>query len=409
MQLGYDGALNFFASPPPNNMLSRLSAALLSAAFFCAALPATARDWIPPTATLGHGAQVHQFVLIDPSTGKPMPNARYRLFLPGHTIAGKPPKKDEDDSVIFGTTDGAGRTVKVRLHKRYPAKRWILNPIIGQGEFGESFHLVSKFDDVSLSHFPYLLDVTDEYLICGRANDEGYSYYAQSREPRTVQLDTDMQFTPEDYAWCAGPGRAIANADETQSPSALYAQYLGAMIANSAKLSEGFQDRIARKLMSLAITERNPEHIDLALDVRPVPDDKLNSYGYELADAGLRVERGLSMIETYLAQHPDDPFALDSRGWALYRLGRNEEALSAFDRSIAVFNQPNGDYGISDDLVREARAEGLAHKGEVLWKLGRTDEAQEVFKQGLDIWPKSDVLKATLARLAVVLPAPTAQ
>ncbi|MCP6302695.1 hypothetical protein NL450_27165, partial [Klebsiella pneumoniae] len=87
--------------------------------------------------------------------------------------------------------------------------------------------------------YPYLLDVTDEYLICGRANAGGYSYYAQSRESRAVQLDIDMQFTPEDYAWCAGPGRAIANADAAQSPSALYTQYLGALTANGTTLSEG--------------------------------------------------------------------------------------------------------------------------------------------------------------------------
>ncbi|NMV40936.1 tetratricopeptide repeat protein [Ralstonia insidiosa] len=390
-------------------MLSRLSAALLGAAFFCSAVPAAARDWIAPTATLGRGAQVHQFVLTDPSTGKPMPNARYRLFLPGHTIAGKPPKKDENDSVIFGTTDGAGRTAKVRLPKRYPAARWILNPVIGQGEFGESFHLVGTSSGDPMGGYPYLLDVTDEYLICGRANAGGYSYYAQSRESRAVQLDIDMQFTPEDYAWCAGPGRAIANADAAQSPSALYTQYLGALTANGTTLSEGFQNRLARKLISLAIAERNPEHIDYALDLRPVPDDKLNGYGYDLADAGLRVERGLSMIEAYLAQHPDDPFALDSKGWALYRLGHNEEALTWLDRSIAIFNQPDGSYGVSDDAVRDARAEGLAHKGEVLWGLGRTDEAQEAFKQGLAIWPKSDALQATLARLAVTLPTPTAQ
>ncbi|MGM3275497.1 tetratricopeptide repeat protein [Ralstonia sp. 24A2] len=348
-------------------------------------------------------------MLIDPSTSKPMPNARYRLFLPNHTIAGKPPKKDENDSVIFGTTDGAGRTVKIRLPKRYPAKRWILNPIIGQGEFGESFHLISTLDGAPLSGYPYLLDVTDEYLICGRANDGGYSYYAQSRETRAVQLDIDMQFTLEDYAWCAGPGRAIANADEAQSPSALYAQYLGALTANGTTLSEGFQNRLARKLISLAIAERNLEHVDFALNLRPVPDDKLNSYGYDLVDAGLRVERGLSMIEAYLAQQPDDPFALDSKGWALHRLSRNEEALTWFDRSIAIFDQPDGSYGVSDDVVRDARAEGLAHKGEVLWKLGRTDEAQEAFKRGLAISPKSEALKATLARLAVTLPTPTAQ
>ncbi|MGN5352715.1 tetratricopeptide repeat protein [Ralstonia sp. L16] len=112
----------------------------------------------------------------------------------------------------------------------------------------------------------------------------------------------------------------------------------------------------------------------------------------------------MSMIDAYLAQHPNDPFALDSKGWALYRLGRNDEALTWFDRSIAVFTQRDGDYEASDDAVREARAEGLAHKGEVLWKLGRADEAQDCFKQGLAISPQNDVLKATLARLAVTLP-----
>ena len=102
---------------------------------------------------------------------------------------------------------------------------------------------------------------------------------------------------------------------------------------------------------------------------------------------------------------PLDPAAnAKARRLALYRLGRNDEALTWFDRSIAVFTQPDGDYEASDDAVREARAEGLAHKGEVLWKLGRADEAHDCFKQGLAISPQNDVLKATLARLAVTLP-----
>ncbi|MDF6450817.1 hypothetical protein NMT55_25050, partial [Escherichia coli] len=37
----------------PNNMLSRLSAALLGAAFFCPALPVAQRDSVAPNAPLG--------------------------------------------------------------------------------------------------------------------------------------------------------------------------------------------------------------------------------------------------------------------------------------------------------------------------------------------------------------------
>jgi len=390
-------------------MLSRLSAALLGAAFFCSALPVAARDWIAPNTTLGRGAQVHQFVLVDSATGRPMPNARYRLFLPDHTIAGKPPKVGETNSVIFGTTDSAGRTVKVRLPKRYAAARWVLNPVVGEGEFGESFRIVDALGGAPIEGHPYLVDVADEYLICGHSGTGGYTYYVQSRESRTVHLENTLTLIPDDDAWCSGPGRVIADSNGTPEVPDLFTQYLGTLGANAATLSEDFQSRIARKLMSLAIAERNVARIDLALDLRPVPEDKLNSYGYELVDAGLRIERGLSMIEAYLAKRPDDPFALDSKGWALYRLGRNDEALTWFDRSIAVFTQPGGDYEATDDAVREARAEGLAHKGEVLWKLGRTDEALDSFRQGLAILPQSDVLKATLARLAVTLPTAGAQ
>ncbi|WP_439890226.1 tetratricopeptide repeat protein [Ralstonia sp. 25C] len=390
-------------------MRFRLSAALLGAAFFCSALPVAARDWIAPNTTLGRGAQVHQFVLIDPTTSRPMPNARYRLFLPDHTIAGKPPKAGETDSVIFGTTDGAGRTAKVRLPKRYAAARWVFDAVVGDGDFGESFRLVSTLGRAPIKGHPYLVDVVGAYMVCGHSNSDGNTVYVQSRESRTVNLESAVSLTPADDAWCASTGRAIADSYGTPGAPDLFTQYLGTLTANTTTLSDDLQGRIARKLMSLAIAERNAERIDFALDLRPVPEDELNSVGYELADAGLRVERGLSMIETYLAKHPDDPFALDSKGWALYRLGLNDEALTWFDRSIAVFAKPDGTYEASEDAVREARAEGLAHKGEVLWKLGRTDEAQASFKQGLVISPQNDVLMATLARLAVTLPSANAQ
>ena len=245
----------------------------------------------------GRGAQVHQFVLVDPATGRAMPNARYRLFLPDHTIAGKPPQVGETDSVIFGTTDSAGRTAKVRLPKRYAAARWVLNPVVGHGELGESFRLVDSLGGAPIEGHPYLVDVVGEYLFCGHSSAGGYTAYAQSRESRTVQLENTEAFSRADDAWCAGEGRAIADSGNTPGAPDLYTQYLGTLTANAATLSKDLQSRIARKLMSLAIAERDAARIDLALDLQPVPEDRLNSYGYELVNAGLRVER--------LQEHPD--------------------------------------------------------------------------------------------------------
>ncbi|WP_423372398.1 hypothetical protein [Burkholderia sp. LMG 32019] len=377
-------------------MTSRLLAALVAAALSCTALPAAhARTYVAPTASFGKGAYVHQFVLRDPATHQPLPNARYRLFLPGQVIAGLPVKPEQHDSVIFGTTDAAGRTVRIRLPKLHPEKQWVFNAIIGDGDLGESFRLVDPGGTAPLGHFPYVLDVENEYLACGYSDANGYTYYAQSRTPRNVNLYVGMLAGSADTDWCAGPGVTIANSVNAPGAPDLYTQYLGSLVANGDRISSELRQQIVAKLLSLAIAERDEGRVTAALDLDRIPDDRLNDLGYRLADAGVAVERGLAMIDAHLAQSPDDAYALDSKGWALYRLGRNNEALTWFDRSIAIFAKD----GDEDKGASEAYATGLTHKGEVLWKLGRQDEARDAFAQAAKIQPKNAELEETLKRL----------
>lgn len=379
-------------------MTSRLLAALVAAALSCTALPAAfARTYVAPTASLGTGAYVHQFVLRDPVTREPLPNARYRLFLPGQVIAGLPVKPEQHDSVIFGTTDAAGRTVRVRLPKRHPEKQWVFNPIVGDGDLGESFRLVDPGGTAPLGHFPYVLDVENEYLACGYSDANGYTYYAQTHTPRSVNLYTGMLAGSADADWCAGPGLTIANSANTPGAPDLYTQYLGSLVANGDRISSELRQQIVAKLLSLAIAERDEGRVAAALDLDRIPDDHLNDIGYQLADAGIAVERGLAMIDAHLAQSPNDAYALDSKGWALYRLGRYDEALTWFNRSIAIFAKD----GDTDEDASEAYATGLTHKGEVLWKLGRRDEAREAFAQARKVQPKNGELAETLKRLNV--------
>ncbi len=87
-------------------------------------------------------------------------------------------------------------------------------------------------------------------------------------------------------------------------------------------------------MIALAIAERNEGRIDTPLDAGNFSGDLLNGIGYDLVNAGLKIDRAMAMIDARLAQSPDDPYALDSKGWALHRLGRDDEALTWFDRSI---------------------------------------------------------------------------
>ncbi|WP_244137799.1 hypothetical protein [Burkholderia sp. BCC1644] len=379
-------------------MTPRLLAAFVAAALGCTALPAArARTYVAPTVSFGKGAYVHRFVLRDPVTHQPLRNARYRLLLPGQVIAGLPPREAGGDSVVFGTTDAAGRTVRIRLSSRHPDSQWALQPVVGEGDSGGTFRVIDEDTGQPYGPYPYVLDVMGEYLVCGRVDANGYTVFAQSHMDRKLMLNRTVLRAPVDTDWCAGPGTNIANRARDPGAPDLYTQYLGSLVADGRHLGRALRQRIAAKMVALAIAERDEGRIDTALDIGQFSDDLLNGVGYDLVNAGLKIDRALAMIDARLAKSPNDAYALDSKGWALYRLGHSDEALTWFDRSIAIFAKD----GDTDKDAREAHATGLTHKGEVLWKQGREDEARDAFAQARKIQPENADLEETLMRLNV--------
>jgi tetratricopeptide (TPR) repeat protein len=120
------------------------------------------------------------------------------------------------------------------------------------------------------------------------------------------------------------------------------------------------------------------------VELKPDDAQALNALGYTLVDRTPRTSEGLALIEKAHKLSPGDPFILDSMGWALYRLGRLDEAESYLKRALA--ERPD--------------AEIAAHLGEVLWAKGDRDSARAVWKAQLDANPDNVVLKETVKRLA---------
>lgn len=110
----------------------------------------------------------------------------------------------------------------------------------------------------------------------------------------------------------------------------------------------------------------------------------LNALGYTLADKTDRLEEALKLITVALALRPDNPAILDSMGWVMFKLGKNEEALALLSK--AYINYPDGEVG--------------AHLGEVLWAEGKKEEAKKVWNNSLRQQPNHPILRATLERLA---------
>ncbi|GAB3058489.1 tetratricopeptide repeat protein [Stenotrophomonas tumulicola] len=103
----------------------------------------------------------------------------------------------------------------------------------------------------------------------------------------------------------------------------------------------------------------------------------LNALGYTLADRTSRYQEALELIDRARVAEPDNPAIIDSHGWVLYRLGRNEEALAQLRRAYTVVKD----------------AEIAAHLGEVLWVMGRQDEARHYFDEAAKLDPDNRALQ----------------
>jgi Flp pilus assembly protein TadD len=61
------------------------------------------------------------------------------------------------------------------------------------------------------------------------------------------------------------------------------------------------------------------------VELKPEDAQALNA-GYTLVDRTPRTSEGFALIEKAYKLAPEDPFILDSMGWAFYRLGKLEDA-----------------------------------------------------------------------------------
>jgi tetratricopeptide (TPR) repeat protein len=138
---------------------------------------------------------------------------------------------------------------------------------------------------------------------------------------------------------------------------------------------------LAEKMDRLDILERDLRSI---LAREPDHVQALNALGYTLADRTDRFQEAHDLIARALSQRPDDYYILDSMGWVLYRMGRNEEAVVYLRRAAT---ESGGD------------PEVAAHLGEVLWVTGDQAGAREVWQAALERKPGDKRVTEVMRRL----------
>ena len=108
----------------------------------------------------------------------------------------------------------------------------------------------------------------------------------------------------------------------------------------------------------------------------------LNNYSYYLSTSGTNIDKAEQMGAKIVAMKPDDSHYLDTYGWALFKNGKYNEAMTYL--TSALKHTTGGD----EQTI-------LEHLGDVYWKLDKKIEAIDSWTKAYNVNPQSasEILK----------------
>ena len=112
-----------------------------------------------------------------------------------------------------------------------------------------------------------------------------------------------------------------------------------------------------------------------ALELRPEQPMVLNYLAYSWVDQGKNYVEAKNMLERAVELRPNDGYIADSLGWALYKMGDQDEAVVVLERAAQLQTQ---DWAIND------------HLGDAYWNIGRRNEARFQWRHALSLNPDDD-------------------
>lgn len=126
-----------------------------------------------------------------------------------------------------------------------------------------------------------------------------------------------------------------------------------------------------------------------ALQLFPDQPQVMNYLGYSWVDMNHNLEEGLDLIRKAVDLRPSDGYIVDSLGWAYYRLGRFDEAVTELERAVSL--KPD------DPVLND-------HLGDAYWRVGRELEATFQWNHARDLKPEPDVLAGVQKKLKEGMP-----
>ena len=133
------------------------------------------------------------------------------------------------------------------------------------------------------------------------------------------------------------------------------------------------------------IGDWNKAEKDLLASLEADPNQAyvINYLAYSWIEKGIKVEQSLNMLEKANKLRSNDPYIIDSLGWALFKLERYKESKNYLQAAVRLMP--------GDPIVND-------HYGDVLWKNGNEIQARYYWNYVLNLKKAEDELKKIIKK-----------
>jgi len=115
-----------------------------------------------------------------------------------------------------------------------------------------------------------------------------------------------------------------------------------------------------------------------SLEINPDAPHVLNYLAYSWLERNYKINSAIDMLEKAYAQRENDPYIIDSIGWAYYLIGDYLEAEKLLRKAVQIMP--------TDPIVND-------HYGDILWKLGKKTQANYFWKNVLTFEDTEEKMK----------------
>ena len=182
----------------------------------------------------------------------------------------------------------------------------------------------------------------------------GIETYLQRSDSVVKYASMAIVHFPDDVDLHLQQGSALAYLKDYKAAQATYESALQMATTDSLRgVTLGLLGDLAHQQGELRKSFRYYED---ALHFYPDNPMVLNNYSYNLSVNDRDLDKALAMAERTMELEPGNPTYMDTYAWALYKLGRFEEAKKIMQQTLSLERDP------SDEL--------LVHYGDILYALG---------------------------------------